>query len=72
MAGGWTLARRGRGRTLGLAASWFSATVWLLVLIMGVSSGTVDAFGTAMALVAIGGGLAVIVLLVRNVGAFDR
>ena len=54
------------------SASWFTATVWLVVLILGIANETVDVLGHGMALVAIGGGIAVIVLLLRTSAAFDR
>jgi hypothetical protein len=72
LAGGWALARRDRGRAVGLGASWSNATVWLIVLLLGVANGTVDAVGLAMGLLAIGGGITVVVLLIRNSAVFDR
>jgi hypothetical protein len=58
------------GRILGMVATAISLLLWLLVLISGLSQGGADAVGIVVALLSIGGDIAILALLGQASAAF--
>ena len=62
---GATMLFRGRGRGLAITMAIIGGAIWLLVLILGLSQGTVDPIGLVMSLAAIACAITVPILLGR-------
>jgi hypothetical protein len=71
IAAGTRVLKLSRGsRILGIVATAISLLLWLLVLISGVSQGGADAVGIVVALLSIGGDIAILVILGQASAAF--
>jgi hypothetical protein len=70
VAGTRVLPMRRGGRILGIVATAISLLLWMLVLISGLSQGSADVLGIVVALLSVGGDVAILILLATSGEAF--
>jgi hypothetical protein len=70
VAGARVLPLHRGGRILGIVATGVSLLLWLLVLISGLSQGGADAVGFVVAMLSIGGDIAILILMAQSSDAF--